>query len=352
MDLAEFRLLRALRAGTGAAFTQLWNAQAGAAWSVFRALVAEDSEALGWMGSFRVDLQERITAFRADEGVSPQVGRALYEHALASFSETGPLPTHTLSQDELGVRQLPACTRLGYLVDLFFDWTPPDPTVRAAYRLLEPSADTDARLLVHTALLRNPPGEALILPPGVTLPPESPPAPPRLLLALGAGAGLLVVLAFLGWSAWQPPDPIQLHDEALSASGGVLVDANPDRLATRLREAGAPEGLAECPVLERESLRLVGGRYDGGVVVCLYSGLGADWTLQHRAGGALPGTDAARGLPPSADHGLVFASWRDLAGVWTLAARVSADTMGMIVRLVIEDRASSIAPKGGEGELR
>lgn len=352
MDLAEFRLLRALRAGTGAAFTQLWNAQAGAAWSVFRALVNEDSEALGWMGSFRVDLQERTPSFRADEGVAPQVGRALYEHALASFSETGPLPTHTLPQDELGVRQLPACTRLGYLVDLFFDWTPPDPSVRAAYRLLEPSADTDARLLVHTALLRNPPGEALILPPGVTLPPERPPAPPRLRFALLGGAVLAAILAFAGWTAWRPPDPIPLHEDALSASGGVLVEGNPERLATRLQEAGAPALLSECPLLNRESLRLVGGRYDGGVVVCLYFGLGADWTLQHRSGGALPGEDVGEGRSGGDDDGVVFASWRDAAGVWTLAARVNPDTMSMISRLVVEDRAASTAQKEGEGELR
>ena len=352
MDLAEFRLLRALRSGTGAAFTQLWNAQAGAAWSVFRALVDADSEALGWMGSFRVDLQERTASFRADEGVAPQVGRALYEHALASFSDTGPLPTHTLSQDELGVRQLPACTRLGYLVDLFFDWTPPDPTVRAAYRLLEPSADTDARLLVHTALLRNPPGDALILPPGVTLPPERPPAPPRLRLALAGGAALLAILGFAGWSAWRPPDPVRLHDDALSASGGVLVEGNPLRLAARLQEAGAPPPLAECPLLSRESLRLVGGRYDAGVVVCLYFGLGADWTLQHRSGGALPGADAAEGRSEGGDDGVAFAGWRDPTGVWTLAARVNPDTMSMISRLVIEDRSSPAAPKGAEGELR
>ena len=44
-DLAEFRLLRVLRSGFGgAAFLQLWNAQAGAMWSVFRAMVDRDAD--------------------------------------------------------------------------------------------------------------------------------------------------------------------------------------------------------------------------------------------------------------------------------------------------------------------
>lgn len=168
LDLAEFRLLQALRASpAGPVFTQLWNAQAGAAWSVFRALVDGDDQAIGWMASFRLDLAERAASFRVDEGVAPQVGRALYGHAHPAFLAPGLLPTAALSPDEIGIRALPPSARLAYLVDLFFDWTPPDPAVAGAYRLLEPAGDTNARLLVHTALLRNPPAEALILPPGV-----------------------------------------------------------------------------------------------------------------------------------------------------------------------------------------
>ncbi len=198
LDLAEFRLLQALRASpAGPAFTQLWNAQAGAGWSVFRALVDRDEDAIGWMASFRLELGERAPSFRVDEGVAPQVGRALYEHALPAFPGPGVLPTDALTPDESGVRELPASARLAYLVDLFFDWTPPNPAVRDAYRLLEPAGDTNARLLVHSALLRNPPAEALILPPGVAPSVYRPPTGFRALWPWLLGALLAALLSSL-----------------------------------------------------------------------------------------------------------------------------------------------------------
>ncbi len=196
LDLAEFRLLQALRADpAGPAFTQLWNAQAGAGWSVFRALVDRDDDAIGWMATFRLDLAERAQGLRVDEGVAPQVGRALYEHALPAFSGPGVLPTDTLTPDEAGIRALPTSARLAYLVDLFFDWTPPDPAVVAVYRLLEPAEDTNARLLVHTALLRNPPAEALMLPPGFSPSHYRPPIGLRVLWPWLLGALLAAVLS-------------------------------------------------------------------------------------------------------------------------------------------------------------
>ncbi len=352
LDLAEFRLLRALRAGTGAAFIQLWNAHAGAVWTVFRALVDHDREALGWMASFRLDLQGRTTQFRADEGVSQQVGHALYDHACASFSEVAPLPEGPQPPDETGVRHLPPSARLGYLVDLFFDWTPPDDTIVAAYRLLEPAADTDARLVVHTALLRNPPAEAFILPPGGLPSSDLPPRWHRTGLILGIAGGIM--LAGVVASVWRtaPPDPGWLHREALSASGGVMVDSDAGRLARRLDAAGVPSSLVECPPLTGAALKLIGARYEGEVVVLLYRGLSTDWTLQHRAYGDLPGEDAGNGLSTGMIAELAHGSWRDEGGVWTLVARVDSVTLQTTARLVMAERDHPPAPIDGEGGLR
>lgn len=335
LDLAEFRLLRAAKSGGGAAFTQLWNAQAGAAWSVFRAMVERDDDAVGWMASFRLELAERAAAFRVEEGLGPQVGRALWEHARPSFAAAGPLPEGPLTSDEAGLRRLPAATRLAYLVDLFFDWTPPDPTVRQAYRLLEPAEDTDARLLIHAALLRNPPAEALILPPGVR-----PPASARRTVRRRSAWVVGLLLGLILGAAWwlQPPDPARLHQAALSASGGVLVEAAPDALADRLEAAGVAPDLAEVPDLSRRGLELVGGRVAGGVVVLLYQGRGCEWTLQHREGAIVAGQRQLGGEYVGGGDDVSWVGWRDAAGSWVLAARAPPAVVLGTARDLIADR--------------
>ncbi len=200
LDLAEFRLLRALREQGGEGpFTQLWNAQAGHTWSVLRGVFGRDEEALGWMASFRVELAQRATSFRLEEALAAQVGQALYGHVHAALPEGGMLPWGPLAPTPLGVAELPQRTRLGYLVDLFFDWTPPDPSVRVAYSLLEPAADTNARLVVYAACLRSPPASALIFPAGVPPQPAPTPGRARLLLVFGLLVAMIVTFMVLWW---------------------------------------------------------------------------------------------------------------------------------------------------------
>ncbi|MBM4365437.1 MAG: hypothetical protein FJ102_04430 [Deltaproteobacteria bacterium] len=198
LHLAEFRLVRALRAQEGEGpFTQLWNAQAGHLWSAVRGAVRSDAEALGWLASFRIDLAEKAASFNLEEALGAQVGRALYHHLRDGLPAGGELPAARLPPTQEGVAELPPRVRLGYLVDILFDWTPPDPAVRAAYRLLEPAADTNARLVVYTACLRSPPVEALIFPPGL---PPSMPAPRRYRPSpLIAALGTALLVAAIAW---------------------------------------------------------------------------------------------------------------------------------------------------------
>jgi hypothetical protein len=320
LDLAEFRLLRALKSGHGgAAFLQLWNAQAGATWSVFRALVDRDVEAVGWMASFRLDLHERAGRLRPDQPLGPQVGEALYAHALPSFAARGALPAGPLSPDEAGVRALPPSTRLAYLVDLFFDWTPPDPRLPQAYRLLEPAADTDARLLVHTALMRTAPAEVLLFPPG------DGPAPAASVPRRGSRFRLFALLVGLllgvvGVTAWmvRPPPALRAHQRAASRAPGLPPVACGPALD------GLVLALRDCPDLEAVDLQRVGVGVDDGAAVFVYQNDDVTFSLQHRLGG-LPGVPERQPTRPTRVGEVCWVSWREGATTWTLTARAAPD---------------------------
>lgn len=337
LDLAEFRLVRALKSGYGgAAFLQLWNAQAGAMWSVFRALVDRDSEAIGWMASFRLDLHERAGRLHADRPLGPQVGEALYAHALGSFAAGGPLPAGPLTPDEAGVRAIPASTRLAYLVDLFFDWTPPDPRLREAYRLLEPAEDTDARLLVHTALMRTPPAEALLFPPGSE--PATRHAPPRRgtrfrLVALFGGLLVGSVVA----AAWvvRAPVPLRVHQRALARP-----KLSPPAPCLPAAES-LPELLRDCPDLRPLGLDRVGFAVDEGGAVLTYENLDVTFSLQHRMGG-LAGVPEGEITRPTRVGEVSWVSWRVGPTSYTLAARAAPDrTLGTAMAI------ASLPPEAG-----
>ncbi len=335
VDLAEFRLLRALRSGAGGApFVQLWNAQAGAMWSVFRAMVERDEEAIGWMASFRLALQERVNELRVDEPVGPQVGRALYAHAVKELGASGGMPEGPLTPDEAGLRELPPGTRLAYLVDLFFDWAPPEPTVRAAHRLLEPDDDTDSRLLVYTALLRNPPGEAKILPPG-----EAPePSTPRRAAALPFVMGVVMAL---GLGAWAYATLMPVADTPSWPVGMAFTEDDPAQMAPRLRDSGVPGWLAISPDLAEAGLTLRAATVDRDGVVLRYQGQGADWSLHHTSrGGAAP--DSALRL--ESESGVSRVSWITEGGRWTLAANAPPERVLAAARVSLARTAPSALP--------
>ena len=319
VDLSEFRLLRALRAGQPGAWPSMWNAFAGDIWSVFRALVDSDTEALGWMASLRVDLAEEAQHFSASESLAPQVGRVLLAHAEAAFAGEGPLPEGPLTPDERGVRALPPRVRLRYLVDLFFDYAVADPGVRRAYALLEPSQDTDARMLVHAALLRAPPAGALVLPPGAT--------PTRRSRWRWFIPGVVVVTALLVVWAWLPRDwdPLGAHTSAFDRTDAVVVESEPADMSLRLSRNGVASILTEVPDLSPWGLSLLAARTERGAAVLMYRSTEGDWSLQHVEAGSLPDAEPTarrEGVDGWEMDGRAVAGWRENGTMWLLVAQV------------------------------
>jgi hypothetical protein len=336
-DLAEFRLLRALRAGQPGAFPTLWNAQAGAIWSVIRAMCETDPEAIGWATSFRVELAERVSDLGGDAPLAGQVGFALYEHLRPGFSADAPLPEPPVSPDEAGARRIPPAPRLLYLVDLFFDVPSAaiervagpnaKDVLRAVHRLLEPADDTDARLYVHAALMRAAPVDVLLLPPGV----GPAPARPRWWIGGVLGALLLGALALPQLLAWlESPDLGALaarHHAA--AEDAPLRGSDPTALGLELARRGAPALLTDVPDLTRVGLTLLGARLIDGsesALVLTYYGDSNLWTLHHLL--VPPALDAPPPDAPTSEGGLVareapgvvLVSWDERSTTWVLGA--------------------------------
>lgn len=360
-NLADFRLLRALRGGQPGAFPNLWNAQAGAIWSVVRALCPDDATALGWMASFRLDLSEQAQGFDATEPVAPQVGLALCRHLAPHMTEEGPLPRGPLSPDEAGLELLPRFARLLYLLTLFFD-VPEEalvgvageaarPVLRGAVRAFEPVDDTDAHLLTHAALLRNPPAAALLLPPGT-----EPAPPPRGRWGWLAFAGLLSV-ALLATPFLRdrvvadPYDVVAAQHLAVLSGGSLLLASEPAALSARLLAGGLPPELCGVPDLEPLGLGLWAGRAEwseGAEVVLVYASDEGLWTLAHRARPAPPAPRAAERVLARAQssvgelrvvgvrRGVVqVVSWDAAGGSWALTAAAPPERMLEVAERVV-----------------
>ncbi|MDP2316047.1 MAG: hypothetical protein Q8P41_24330 [Pseudomonadota bacterium] len=373
-DLAEFRLVRALQTNQPGAFPTLWNAQAGAIWSVIRALCTTDTEAVGWATTFRVELAERASQLGTGDPVAAQVGLLLYAHLRAGFPRTADLPVAPIAATEAGARQIPEAARLLYLVDLFFD-VPMEPlerlagkqargTLDAVHRLLEPTDDTDARLYVHAALMRPAPAAALILPPGA----EPPPPSPRWWLWGVVGA---IVLGFAStpWiQAWRErPDLDQLaalhRDARLDAP---LRGSDPNGLGLELTRRDVPWQLAEVPDLAPFGLTLLGARIvpgsEGGTVLIYQAGTRL-WTLQHWLSApsldgpvvaTLPtaaGLLEARQARPSGavpDVGAALVAWEDAGATWVLAADAPPEAVLDLAARFRETRAATPIPFLGD----
>ncbi len=362
-DLAEFRLVRALRAGQPGAFPTLWNAQAGAIWSVLRALCRTDAEAVGWATTFRVELAELASGFGADEPVAGQVGLALYRHLKDGFPRVDALPEPPIPPTEEGARRVPEAARLLYLVTLFFD-VPVEAlervagrgtraTIDAVHRLLEPADDTDARLYVHAALMRAAPVDALILPPGVA--PE-PPKPKWWPLGL-AIAGLVVIAAFPVVRSWlERPDLAELGARHRAAiEDAPLRGSDPASLGLELARRGVPSLLVEVPDLSAAGLTLLGARVlddPDPAVVLTYQGGTTLWTLQHllvepELDGPVVTTLIEGDAPPLVARqapGAVVVSWEEGATTWVLAADAPPDAVVQRVARIREARATSTVP--------
>lgn len=380
-DLAEFRMLRALRAGQPGAFPSLWNAQAGALWSVTRALCATDAEALGWMASFRVELGERAPSFSADRPLGPQVGEALYTHLLPQCGDFAPPVPARLTPDLAGVALIPSGMRLAYLVALYFDVDAEalpgmDATrvaaLREVARRLEPGDDTDAHLLIHTVLLRSPPVAALILPPG-----SEPATPPSRAGWYALGGALVIALltsnAVLDhvvrplWTRWRPPpESAGLPSPAEDAAEGVaqvVVEGDGAEIAHGLAANGVPSALAEVPLLDSLGLHVAAARVWWGpdpTVRLLYVWMARRpgvWMLDHRFGAAITeGPVLARS--GEGDETLearqttlgVSVAWAERDTRWALCADAPAEEV-LRVAAAIRTLRSATGPTPAGGPL-
>jgi hypothetical protein len=379
-DLAEFRLVRALRSGQAGAFPTLWNAQVGAIWSVIRALTADDREAVGWTTSFRVELSERAPEMGTSEPMPVQVGLALFRHLKDGFPGVAPLPDGPIPPTEAGLRQIPPQARLLYLVDLFFD-VPVDPLERLAgqpvrrlldtvHRLMEPSADTDARLYVHAALMRPAPMDVLFLPPGLGPPPPR----PRWWIPVVAG-GLVLALAAVPWiQAWvERPDEADLvarHRAALEDA--PLRGDDPAAMGRELARRDVPAVLTEVPDLSGVGLTLFGASLSVGAetaVILTYVGERTLWTLQHLdtppvlEGPTIAVLPAERGgleaRRVGGEGGAVVVAWTEGATTWVLIADAPPGEVLARAAAIRETRAhpsipflgdTPVAPKGADPE--
>lgn len=361
-DLAEYRLLRALKAGQPGAFPSLWNAQAGAVWSVVRALCASDPEAVGWVTTFRVELAENLGGIDPGGPVGAQIGAALYRHLHGAFDRDAPLPDGRLPATEEGLRRVPEHKRLLYLVDLFFDLDPASlvavagrDAVReldAVRRLFEPGDDTAARDAVHASLLRAAPAEALILPPG------DEPEPPRFRFWpwVVGGAALLLVTGVLLWGrvgAADWDDLAKISEEAMAST--PILGGSPPELGQALVREGVPAVLAEAPDLSAVGLTLLGAyvRERGQtVVVLLYYGREGTWTLQHHLAGPSPEGPvlaAREGLDARDAGGLPAVAWTEAGTTWALLADAPPERVLDVAARVREARRGAGVPfLGGE----
>lgn len=357
-DLAEYRLLRALRAGQPGAFPSLWNAQAGAVWSVVRALCDSDQSAIGWATTFRVELSERD--FALDEPIAVQVGAALYAHLHGDFDRDAALPTGRLSADEAGLRQVPEHKRLLYLVDLFFDVGPALSVVagreaprelEAVRRLFEPGDDTAARDAVHAQLLRPAPLDVLVVPPG-----DEPVAksfrwwPWYLGGALALAVSGLLFWGRLGGGTWEELG--SLHAQALVSP--PRLQGEPVDLGRQLLADGVPAVLAEAPDLSSLGLTLLGARVDDGlhpVVALLYFGPDGTWTLQHHLHGPPPpdGEPLARvgDVAVHAAGGTPAAAWVEAGATWALLADAPPARVAEMASRILELRRAAAIPPAG-----
>lgn len=363
-DLAEFRLLRALRAGQPGAFPSLWNAQIGSVWSVVRAMTASDAEALGWVTTFRVDLAERVASFDTELPLARSVGLALYRHVRGAFPATEPLPEGPLPATEAGLRSLPPGARLPYLVHLFFDVDEAElcraaeadvrPVLRAVARRMEPGEDTDARLATHAELMRTPPAEALFLPPGNEPPPRRPPvfgwaAAAFLVLVVATTPAIWGLVVRTDWS-----DLGALHAETLAADA-LTLGGSPEALVRALFAEGVSSRLAEAPDLSSLGLTLVGARRVSTpepAVVLVYSGDQRLWTLQHHLRGEPPGGEVvatrATGsgtLRARRVTDAVVVGWTEPGGsLWVLGAAAPAGRVLDVAAGIREMRARAADP--------
>lgn len=356
LDLAAWRRLKAVRDTGPMGFAALWNEHAPTIWSVVRPLCASESEAVGWCGSFRLALEERVGMLDPVSPLGPQVGVQLFEHMAPALR--GPLssPVQVVQPDVAGVASLAPLVRLAWLVELFFDvsesvFSAEDGLLshlRAARRCLEPVSSTDLRSSLRISLGQKAPMNILILPPGAEPNRRSWGwlwIPMVVLVVLAIGAPM--VGAFR--EGWDWKKAARIHLQAMEEVPGFLATRSPEELSQSLRDRGLSKGMSEVPDLSSLGLVLEGGLVVPGKepgVVLRYQKTGQRWTVQHHLRvnprdlqepiGVLA-TDEGP-LSAWSEEGVTVAGWRAADGLWAVGAEAAvADvlTLGTLIRPLV-----------------
>ncbi len=95
-------------------FAGLWNEHADALWCVLRGAFGSDGEALGWMTSFRVELEEQVASFDPALPLNRQIAEALRQHVSVGLGRVGPTEGPLVSE--------PPGRRLDLLLAAFLDF--------------------------------------------------------------------------------------------------------------------------------------------------------------------------------------------------------------------------------------
>ncbi len=349
-DLSAWRQVKAAREGGEGGFAGLWNAHAPAIWSVIRPLCRKEEEAIGWCSSLRLVLSADVNRLDPSMPLLPQIGVRLFQHLAPAFRGPGEVPSGPLPPTPEGVARLPSLLRLAWLAELFFDLPEPVfeaepdlmPRLRAARQALEPPLATAQREALRLTLLRVPPPQILVLPPGTQLPKN-----PGIRWYVFVIVGFLLI-AVLGTplagavrDRWARKDAARVHAGLLQAGArppGFLPDSAERPLAQVLRERGAAAALQEVPDLGAAGLTLEGGllRPEGAALLFYRDGDGVQWIVQHHIRPD-PGVAPER-LLGTADgpmrawsaEGVTAAGWRDGSGLWIVgAATGEADVLSV-----------------------
>ena len=338
-DLSAWRQVKAAREGGEGGFAGLWNAHAPAIWSVIRPLCRKEEEAVGWCSSLRLVLSADVNRLDPSMPLLPQIGVRLFQHLAPAFRGPGEVPLEPLPPTPEGVAQLPSLLRLAWLAELFFDLPEPVfeaepdlmPRLRAARRVLEPPLATAQRAALRLTLLRVPPPQILVLPPGTQLPKVR-----GSRWYLWILFGFLLVLA-LGTplagavrDRWVRKDAARVHAGLLQAGArppGFLPDSAERPLTQVLRERGVEAALQEVPDLRIAGLSLEGGLIAPGAVLLFYrDGDGVQWIVQHHIQphpGVAPDRLLGTGDGPMkawSAEGVTAVGWRDGGGLWIVGA--------------------------------
>lgn len=327
VDLEAWRTVRALRAGQTGVFAAVWNDHADEVWSVLRGTFGNDGEALGWMTSFRVELDGQISSFDADISLREQIGLALRRHVAVGLASAGrvSLPERPSGADPLA--SFGPAQRLDLLLAAFFELDLPESCEAPPGLTLESLAQTYRQTTPNF-------GKIAAIEAGA--PAHS--AGPRWVVLGVLLASLLVVP--IGWRLWRMWTGDLAPSELREVQGVTVHD--PLLAARVLRDRGVPWLVAEVPDAGGCGLTLQEVAHDDALdtmVVFVYQDQeGQRWRIARVRSSETP-------FPPRTLDGQAVVQWREEASLWSVEARVPLDEAEPIQRCL------AVAPRWRAGPV-